>query len=67
LSLLVTLQSDRQLTTVFAEAIANEEGIVVDAIASHKLESLGLVEYDLGSIKPICQLYRLYFQQQLSI
>ncbi len=65
LSLLVTLQSEPELVTAFREAIATEQGVFIDAIAAHKLESLGLVEFEGGLVKPICQLYRLYFQQQL--
>ena len=66
LNLLVLLQSDRNLISNFKDAIAAEEPVFLNAIAAHKLKSLGLVEYEQGKIKPLCQLYRLYFKQQLS-
>ncbi|MEM6753022.1 MAG: AAA-like domain-containing protein [Cyanobacteria bacterium P01_C01_bin.38] len=65
LSLLVTLQSDINLVAAFQKVIATPEDTFVDAIVAHKLESLGLVEFNKGLVKPICELYRLYFQQQL--
>lgn len=67
LTLLVTLKADRNLVAAFQQAITTPEGTFLDAIAAHKLESLGLVEFNQGLVKPICELYRLYFQQQLTI
>ena len=66
LGLLVTLKSDPSLTIAFQNTIATEESIFIDAIAAHKLEAMGLIQFEGGSIKPICQLYRLYFLQQLT-
>ena len=66
LNLLILLQSDRDLISHFKKAIAAESAVFINAIAAHQLKSLGLVEYEYGLVKPICQLYRLYFQQQLA-
>ena len=66
LNLLILLQSDRNLIADFKKAIASESAIFLNAIAANKLKSLGLVEYEQGKVKPICQLYCLYFRQQLS-
>ena len=66
LSLLLTLRSDLELAKVFQKLITNQDETFVDAIATHKLEALGLIEYSWGYTKPICQLYALYFQEQLS-
>ncbi|KAB8315007.1 diguanylate cyclase [Tolypothrix campylonemoides VB511288] len=35
------------------------------AIAAYKLESMGLVQLDGNQARPSCELYRLYFSQQL--
>lgn len=44
--------------------IATEEGVPVEAIAAYQLESMGLILLDGNRAYPLCNLYRLYFQEQ---
>jgi hypothetical protein len=73
--LLTLLQADPQLMSAMEEVVmVNErvrfdailpEGGALCAIATYKLESMGLVQLDGNQAKPSCELYRLFFSQQL--
>ncbi|MBE9065429.1 AAA-like domain-containing protein [Leptolyngbya cf. ectocarpi LEGE 11479] len=62
---LITLTEDPALADMFKTVVESETGVVLDAIATHKLEGMGLVHLKQGKAQPICDLYRLYFQEQL--
>lgn len=62
---LITLRQQPQLATALQQAIAADDGVQLDAISVHKLESMGLIEVDGDRAKPSCELYRLYFRIQL--
>ncbi|BAY47275.1 hypothetical protein SAMD00079811_48920 [Scytonema sp. HK-05] len=73
--LLTLLQADPQLMSAMQEVVMADESVQLDAspprgaplsaIAAYKLESMGLVELDGNQARPSCELYRLYFSQQL--
>lgn len=42
------------------------ELVPLEAIAAYKLESMGLVKLEENQATPSCELYRLYFREQLS-
>lgn len=62
---LATLQSDMTLACLYYQVAIADEAIALDAISAYKLESLGLIQFDNGLIKPSCDLYRRYFGEQL--
>ncbi|MBE9064080.1 AAA-like domain-containing protein, partial [cf. Phormidesmis sp. LEGE 11477] len=62
---LTTLQSDMALACLYYQVATSEEAISLDAISAYKLESLGLICFESGLVKPSCDLYRRYFGEQL--
>ena len=62
---LITLTEDTALANIFRTVVESETGVSLDAIATHKLEGIGLVHLKAGKAEPICDLYRLYFREQL--
>ncbi len=62
---LITLAADPALAETFRTVVESDTGVVLDAIAIHKLEGIGLVHLRNGKVHPICDLYRLYFRQHL--
>ena len=62
---LATLQSDLALACLYHQVVSTERGTALDAIAAYKLESLGLIRFENGLVKPSCDLYRRYFGEQL--
>lgn len=73
--LLTLLQADPQLMSAMQEVVMADESVQFDAgaprgaalsaIAAYKLESMGLVQLDGNQARASCELYRLYFSQQL--
>ncbi|KAB8334728.1 hypothetical protein SD80_006160 [Scytonema tolypothrichoides VB-61278] len=73
--LLTILQADPQLMSAMEQVVIANERMQFDAIlplggslcaiAAYKLESMGLVQLDGNQAKPSCELYRLFFSQQL--
>lgn len=57
-----TLQKQPELGTAFSKVISATEPISLDAIASYKLSSMGLVKLDHNRASPSCRLYRQYFE-----
>jgi hypothetical protein len=47
------------------QVIATDQKVELDAIAAYKLESMGLVKLNGNQAHVMCELYRLYFSQQL--
>jgi diguanylate cyclase (GGDEF)-like protein len=62
---LAMLQDQPQLASALQQVITADESVRLEAIAAYKLESMGLVELDGNQAKLSCQLYRLYFREQL--
>ncbi len=64
--LLAIVQEQPQLANTLQQIVTAQESIPVEAIVAYKLESLGLIVLDGNLAQPSCQLYRLYFSQQLA-
>lgn len=62
---LITLAEDADLADAFRTVVESDTGAVLDAIAIHKLEGMGLVHLKDSRVHPICDLYRIYFKEQL--
>lgn len=67
LSLLIMLREHPELASAMQKVVQATESVPLNAIASDQLESLGLVTREGHSAKPSCQLYRLYFKEQLPL
>ncbi|MEH2249330.1 AAA-like domain-containing protein [Nostoc sp.] len=63
--LLNLLQIEPELMSAMQQVIAIDEKVELDAIAAYKLESMGLVQLNGNQAHTMCELYRLYFSQQL--
>ncbi|WP_442939857.1 AAA-like domain-containing protein [Nostoc sp.] len=63
--LLNLLQKEPELMLAMQQVIATNEKVELDAIAAYKLESMGLVQLNGNQAHTMCELYRLYFSQQL--
>jgi hypothetical protein len=63
--LLNLLQKEPELMPAMQQVIASNEKVELDAIAAYKLESMGLVQLNGNQACMMCELYRLYFSQQL--
>ena len=73
--LLTAFVSQPELATAFQTIVGTTAGVPLteiaqaglpSAIAAYKLERLGLVRIENDSIRPRCELYRLYFREQLA-
>ena len=62
---LAMLLEEAELAQALFEVMMGEGSVQLDAIAAYKLESMGLVKLDGNRAIPSCELYRLYFRQQL--
>ena len=60
------LQENPRLAKTYAKVLAAKQDISVDPIEAYKLESLGLIRFEGNRILPRFELYRAYFQKQLS-
>lgn len=63
--LLTLLQKEPQLMSAMQQVVAVDQRVELDAIAAYKLESMGLVQLEGNQARVSCELYRLYFHQQL--
>ncbi|WP_309245607.1 AAA-like domain-containing protein [Desmonostoc muscorum] len=64
--LLSLLQKEPELMSAMQQVIASDDKVELDAIAAYKLESMGLVQLNGNQACVMCELYRLYFSQQLA-
>lgn len=62
---LANLQEHRELAAVYKQVVMAIKPLPLEAIAAYKLESMGLVKLQENQATPSCQLYRLYFREQL--
>jgi hypothetical protein len=59
------LRDEPQLASALQQVVTADESVRLEAIAAYKLESMGLIQLDGNQAKLSCQLYRLYFREQL--
>lgn len=62
---LASLQAHPELAAALKQVVTAPESVQLEAIAAYKLESMGLVKLEGNQATPSCELYRLYFCQQL--
>lgn len=62
---LTLLQGESQLLCALQKLVAADTNVQLDAIAAYKLESMGVINLNGNQATFSCQLYRLYFRQQL--
>lgn len=63
---LAVLQEHLDLAFALKKVATATKGVELDAISAYKLESMGLVKLKGNQCTPSCQLYRLYFAEQLA-
>ncbi|MBW4664332.1 MAG: AAA-like domain-containing protein [Chroococcus sp. CMT-3BRIN-NPC107] len=63
---LANLQEHPELAAAYKQVVKAVEPLPLDAIAAYKLESMGLVKLQENQATPSCNLYRLYFREQLT-
>ncbi|MEG3440194.1 AAA-like domain-containing protein [Pannus brasiliensis CCIBt3594] len=61
------LRKHPELAAAWKKTLDSPEPIEIEALAVYKLESLGLVKREATGVVPGNELYRSYFQQQLSL
>ncbi len=64
-SYLTLLQDDAALKLALQKVVNAAESIPLNPLDAYRLESLGLVQLDGIHARPACELYRLYFKEQL--
>lgn len=64
---LLTLRKEPELSAALNKTLKTQESVEIDAIVAYKLESMGLIKLDGNQAKPSCNLYRLYFQDNLLV
>ncbi|MBR8833245.1 MAG: AAA-like domain-containing protein [Stigonema ocellatum SAG 48.90 = DSM 106950] len=62
----VILQQRPDLVKAYTKIVGAKQSIDFDPIDVYKLDSLGLIGYEGSCIFPRCELYRAYFEKQLS-
>lgn len=62
---LANLQEHPELAAALKRVFTSAEPVPLEAIAAYKLESMGLVKLEGNQATPSCDLYRLYFREQL--
>ncbi|MBW4674580.1 MAG: AAA-like domain-containing protein [Desmonostoc geniculatum HA4340-LM1] len=60
------LQEKPNLAKAYAEVVTRKQNLSLNPADAYKLESLGLIRYQSDRILPRCELYRAYFEKQLS-
>ncbi|MDY6782521.1 MAG: AAA-like domain-containing protein [Cyanobacteriota bacterium] len=63
--LLGVLRGESELKASLGQVLATSESVELGAIAAYKLESMGLVQLEGNRARLSCELYRLYFTEQL--
>ncbi|MBN3962595.1 AAA-like domain-containing protein [Nostoc sp. NMS8] len=62
---LTNLQEHLELATALKRVVTSPTSVQLEAIAAYKLENMGLVKLEGNQAMPSCELYRLYFREQL--
>jgi GGDEF domain-containing protein len=63
--LLGALQAEPELKDTFKQVVIADHPVALAPILAHKLESMGLVTLEGDRVTCSCELYRLYFKEQL--
>ncbi|KYC42319.1 hypothetical protein WA1_20305 [Scytonema hofmannii PCC 7110] len=63
---LAMVREQPELASALLQVVTAHESVQLDALAAFKLESMGLIQLDGNQAKPSCQLYCLYFRQNLA-
>jgi hypothetical protein len=63
---LAMLQAKPELAAAFKQVITVDEGVRLKPILAYELESMGLAKLYGDEVRPSCELYRLYYDSQLS-
>ncbi len=63
---LANLQEHSELATALKRVVTSPTSVQLEAIAAYKLESMGLVKLEGNQAMPSCELYQLYFREQLT-
>jgi AAA-like domain len=63
--LLAILREEWELAAALKQVVTAKGSVKLEAIAAYKLESMGLLRLEGNLASPSCQLYRLYFGNQL--
>lgn len=63
----IKLHQNPQLTETFQKIITTENPIQLDPIASHQLQSLGLIKLSGNQIQARCRLYSQYFSKYFNL
>lgn len=66
-SLSLVLREHPELAAAWSKAIDSQVPVEIEALAVYQLESLGLVKREGAGVMPSNELYRIYFQKQLSL
>jgi AAA-like domain len=59
------LRQNPELWTAYRLVVRDHEWVQLEAIATYRLESMGLVKVNGNRVTPSCELYRRYFKAQL--
>ncbi|GAA6624190.1 AAA-like domain-containing protein [Scytonema sp. NUACC26] len=62
---LAIIREQPELASALLQVVTACESVPLDALTAFKLESMGLIQLDGNQARPSCQLYSLYFSQQL--
>ncbi|MDZ8107803.1 MAG: AAA-like domain-containing protein [Nostoc sp. DedQUE12a] len=63
---LANLQEHPELATALKRVVTSPTSVQLEAIAAYKLESMGLVKLEGNQAMSSCELYQLYFREQLA-
>ena len=63
---LLTLQKESELAKALYQVVTTTEAVRLPPTIAYKLDSMGLVLLKGNEVLPSCDLYRLYFSEQLS-
>ncbi|MEH2070115.1 MAG: AAA-like domain-containing protein [Nostoc sp.] len=63
---LANLQEHPELATALKRVVTSPTSVQLEAIAAYKLESMGLIKLEGNQAISSCELYQLYFREQLA-
>lgn len=63
----LALREEPRLRAAFYEVVLSKEPIRLEPELGYKLKSMGLVNLEGDRYTPMCELYRLYFREQLNV
>lgn len=63
----LALREEPELASAFYEVITATEDVKLELVVAYKLQSMGLVNLAGDRCTPACELYRLYFREQINL